>query len=152
MTRKTYKTAQGVAIDMDQLRLLNERVVSVGNMGVNARGDQVHPDGSVKEDRNTIMKKTYRTNSTVAGKGIVNSRGEFNASNVPAKTAESNVSSRRSTATTVESGTRTETTPAIMRGSLAQAIIGTDTTPAEENTATDDIFAPSNNTRTITRI
>lgn len=41
MTQKVYKTAQGKTVDMGRLVLQNEKVRAVGNMGVNARGDQV---------------------------------------------------------------------------------------------------------------
>lgn len=59
MTKNVYKTAQGKLIDMDKLRLVNESVIAVGNMGVNARGDRVDPNGEVVETRNQIMKKRY---------------------------------------------------------------------------------------------
>lgn len=58
---KKYTTAQGTSLDIDNLRLVNETVIAVGNMSVNARGDLVAKDGSVKQTRNDIMKDTYRT-------------------------------------------------------------------------------------------
>ena len=66
MSRNLYKTASGkLLVDMDSLRLTNETAVAVGNMGVNARGDKIAPDGSILETRNEIMKKRYNANTTM---------------------------------------------------------------------------------------
>ena len=56
---KQFRTAQGQYVDVDTMRLLNEGSVAVGNMNVNARGDQVSPDGTVIKSRNEIMKDHY---------------------------------------------------------------------------------------------
>ena len=50
-----YKTARGTAIDMDRLRLANETTIAVGNMKVNARGDQLGAGGKVIKTRQQIM-------------------------------------------------------------------------------------------------
>ena len=39
--RKQYKTMQGKQIDLDMLRKKNELTPAVGNMKVNARGDEI---------------------------------------------------------------------------------------------------------------
>ena len=39
MVKRTYKTAKGKIIDMEAMRIANEKTVAAGNMGVNARGD-----------------------------------------------------------------------------------------------------------------
>jgi hypothetical protein len=36
-----YRTAHGKQLDIDKLRLVNEKTIAVGNMKVNARGDQL---------------------------------------------------------------------------------------------------------------
>ena len=51
---KIYKTAQGKTIDMDRLRLLHEKERAVGNMGVNAQGDQVDQYGNIIKKKNDI--------------------------------------------------------------------------------------------------
>lgn len=56
---KTYKTAQGKTIDMDRLRLLHEREIAVGNMNVNARGDQIDQYGNIVKPKNDIIKDKY---------------------------------------------------------------------------------------------
>ena len=53
--RKIYKTMQGKQIDFDQLRLANELVPAVGNMKVNARGDEITPKGSIVRTRDEIV-------------------------------------------------------------------------------------------------
>jgi hypothetical protein len=50
MTKEVYKSANGKPVDMGALRLQNEKVRAVGNMKVNARGDEVN-------DRNQVIRK-----------------------------------------------------------------------------------------------
>ena len=54
MTRRMYKTAQGKTINLDNLLLQNETVLAVGNMHVNARGDEVDSAGNVVRTRQQI--------------------------------------------------------------------------------------------------
>jgi hypothetical protein len=60
---KTYRSAMGKAIDMDRLRLIHEETIAVGNMKVNARGDQLGPGGDVARSRNELMSDYYRVNA-----------------------------------------------------------------------------------------
>lgn len=64
--KKVYRTAQGKTIDMDKLRLSNENTIAVGNMKVNARGDQLGPGGAIAKTRNEVMQEYYKLNSPVA--------------------------------------------------------------------------------------
>ena len=50
-----HRTARGSQIDMDRLRLANETTIAVGNMKVNARGDQLGAGGKVIKTRQQIM-------------------------------------------------------------------------------------------------
>ena len=50
-----HTTARGMPIDMDRLRLANEHEIAIGNMKVNARGDQLGPGGKVIKTRAQIM-------------------------------------------------------------------------------------------------
>ena len=62
-------TANGNAIDMEALRLKNEKSVAVGNMKVNARGDEISPTtGEVTRTRNQRMTDYYKLHSTVPTK------------------------------------------------------------------------------------
>jgi hypothetical protein len=65
--RKIYKTMQGKTIDFDSLRLQNELTPAVGNMRVNARGDEIAPGGTIVRSRDDIVeKKTQQQNSQIA--------------------------------------------------------------------------------------
>lgn len=147
MGRQVYKTAQGMQIDMDNLRLLNESVVAVGNMSVNARGDQVNPDGSVKTPRNEVMKKTYRTNAVVAGVGILPSNPNKPKTDVEPGTVTTSTTNKKSVSTNTRKNEQ-ETTPQVLRGSLASAIAG----PEQSEEPSDDLLSISTNNRTIKRI
>lgn len=46
---KTYRTAKGSIINMEELRQANEEKVAAGNAGLNARGDRLGPGGSIAE-------------------------------------------------------------------------------------------------------
>ncbi len=56
---KTYRTAAGQQLNMDRLRLINEKEIAVGNHKTNARGDEVDNAGNVIKSRNEIIKNRY---------------------------------------------------------------------------------------------
>ena len=64
MAKSLYRTANGLTVDIDNLRLVNQATIAVGNMGVNARGDKITPDGTVIETRNQVMKHRYNSQTT----------------------------------------------------------------------------------------
>jgi len=59
---RTYRTMQGKAIDMDKLRSQNELTPAVGNMKVNARGDEIGPGGKIIRTREQIVSSYYESN------------------------------------------------------------------------------------------
>jgi len=59
----THRSALGRQIDIDKLRLSNEDTIAVGNMKVNARGDELGPGGEVVRTRNQIMNDYYQLNT-----------------------------------------------------------------------------------------
>lgn len=63
---KSYRSALGKPIDMDTLRLANEETIAVGNMKVNARGDELGPGGKIVKTRNQVMDEYYRLNTPTA--------------------------------------------------------------------------------------
>ena len=66
MANNIVKTAQGKEIDIEALRLQNEDTIAVGNMHVNARGDQLSPvTGEVVKTRNERMRDYYKLHSEV---------------------------------------------------------------------------------------
>lgn len=63
---KVFRTAMGKQIDVDSLLLTNDHVIAIGNMKVNARGDELGPGGKVVKTRDQIMKEYYALNTPVA--------------------------------------------------------------------------------------
>ena len=61
--RKQYKTMQGKAIDMDLLRQRNELTPAVGNVRVNARGDELGPGGKIIKKREEVLRDHYEDNT-----------------------------------------------------------------------------------------
>jgi hypothetical protein len=60
--RKQYRSMQGKAIDMDMLRQKNELTPAVGNVRVNARGDELGPGGQIIKKREDVLKDYYEEN------------------------------------------------------------------------------------------
>jgi hypothetical protein len=59
-------TANGSTLDMEALRLQHEKTIAVGNMRVNARGDEISPTtGQVTRKRQDRMTDYYRLHSAV---------------------------------------------------------------------------------------
>lgn len=65
--KKIYTTAQGKQLSMDSVRLSNETVIAVGNMKVNARGDQLGPGGIPEKSRQDVVNEYYNLHTPVAG-------------------------------------------------------------------------------------
>ena len=61
--RKQYKTMQGKDIDMDLLRQRNELTPAVGNVRVNARGDELGPGGKIIKKREEVLRDYYEDNA-----------------------------------------------------------------------------------------
>ena len=69
MASKVYRSANGKSVDMGKLLLQNEHVMAVGNMNVNARGDQLNTktQRSIQTRAETVTKhyeKQVQTNVT----------------------------------------------------------------------------------------
>jgi len=57
--KKMYRTMQGKMIDIDKLRAANEDTRAVGNMNVNARGDELGVKGQIIKPKSEVMQKYY---------------------------------------------------------------------------------------------
>lgn len=110
-----YRSAQGKMVDVDRLRLTNEDVIAVGNMRVNARGDELGPGGEVLRGRNEVMDDYYSLNTPMVKPSYPDP--------VPAETS-------------IHPPTEPPRTQ--VRGSLAQQILRTNTT----NTTTKSLQDP----------
>ena len=60
MTTKQYRTAMGKTVDMGALILQNEQVRAVGNMSVNARGDQLNGSNQVIDQKTRQVSRQYQ--------------------------------------------------------------------------------------------
>jgi hypothetical protein len=65
MSIKVYTSSRGKVIDMGALRLRNEQVRAVGNMGVNARGDRIDSQGNVIDPRNQQLERRIQRQTNV---------------------------------------------------------------------------------------
>ena len=60
MTKDVYRSANGKAVDMGAIRLQNEKVRAVGNMRVNARGDEIDDNNNVIRKKSEQVKNQYQ--------------------------------------------------------------------------------------------
>lgn len=66
MTKRVYRTANGKSINIDAIIAQNEESIAVGNMKVNARGDELGPGGKIERTRDKVMSDYYKLNTPVA--------------------------------------------------------------------------------------
>lgn len=64
--KRVYTTANGKQVNLDALIAQNENTIAVGNMKVNARGDQLGAGGKVEVSREKAMNEYYKLNTPVA--------------------------------------------------------------------------------------
>ena len=53
--RQVYRSMQGKEVDMHKLVMQNEMTVAVGNVKVNARGDELGPGGKIIRKREDVL-------------------------------------------------------------------------------------------------
>ena len=58
--KKVYTTANGRVVVMDLLRQKNELTPAVGNVRVNARGDELGPGGKITRTREQVLADFYK--------------------------------------------------------------------------------------------
>ena len=132
MAKNIYQTAQGLQVNIDQMRILNEKSVAVGNMQVNARGDQVSRSGEIIKSRNEIMKDHYSRQIDPVVKYNPNKRKQAQEAiqqEIQQQVAPENIPQPLPTPTNVD-----------LRGSLANSV------------NIDLVEPPPTSTRTIRRI
>ena len=59
---KTYKSMQGRSVDMEKLMSQHELMPAIGNVKVNARGDELGPGGTIIRKREDIIAEYYESN------------------------------------------------------------------------------------------
>jgi len=71
---RIYTSMQGKQIDMEKLQLKNELSPAVGNMKVNARGDELGTGGKIIRTREQILQDYYKNNPRAIADEVVGSR------------------------------------------------------------------------------
>ena len=59
---RLYKTMQGKQVDMERLMSQNELMPAVGNVRVNARGDELGAGGKIIKKREDVVAEYYENN------------------------------------------------------------------------------------------
>jgi len=59
----TYTSMRGKEVDLEKLNLVNETLPAVGNMKVNARGDEIGQGGKILRTREQVLADYYENNS-----------------------------------------------------------------------------------------
>ena len=62
MEKRIYRSMQGKEVDMDALLAKNETMPAIGNVRVNARGDELGPGGIIIKKREDIVAEYYEDN------------------------------------------------------------------------------------------
>jgi hypothetical protein len=64
-----HVTYRGATLDMDSIRRENEKVPAIGNMPVNAKGDQIK-GGVVTKTADQIARENHRVQSAIVNTGL----------------------------------------------------------------------------------
>lgn len=80
---RTYRTAQGKSLDLEKLKLQNEMTPAIGNMRINARGDQLGAGGEVVKRREEMLDQHYQRN-------IVKNRKGAEPDHIPTRSGKAN--------------------------------------------------------------
>ena len=65
---KQHKTMRGKAVNMDALRIQNEKTIALGNMNVNAAGDELGPGGVVVKDASRRVREENQLHTMIPNK------------------------------------------------------------------------------------
>lgn len=127
MSRHT--TYRGLTLDMDTLGRDNEKSVAIGNMRVNARGDQIDR-GKITKTADQIARENHRVQSAVVNTGL---KGKQPTAPVPVL---EQAKPKATPTTTAQTPTATSATvrpnPPIKEVELPNGDIIVDDTPTKE--------------------
>ena len=85
MAKRTYKSAKGKIIDMEAMRVANEKTIAAGNMKVNAKGDRIE-GGKVVQTSKERVKSSYDTVTQTAEVSMKKPLSRSDADEVTPKT------------------------------------------------------------------
>jgi hypothetical protein len=60
---RVYTSVRGAEVDMEKLTLANEKTPAVGNVRVNARGDELGAGGKIVKTREQVLQDYYAQKS-----------------------------------------------------------------------------------------
>jgi hypothetical protein len=63
MTQNLYRSAKGKFVDMDKLAAQNELTPAISNVKINARGDELGPNGQIIRKREDVVNNIPSTNT-----------------------------------------------------------------------------------------
>ena len=123
MPKRVHRTARGQTIDMESLRLANEETIAVGNMKVNARGDELGFGGKIVKTRKEVADETYKVHTMVPQDDKVFTDAEDSQA-VNTKPTSSGVETvvKQEPKPTIEGFVAPKQEPQVMRGGLASAL------------------------------
>lgn len=61
--KQVYRSMQGREVDMQKMSMQHEMTVAVGNVKVNARGDELGPGGKIIKKREEVLRETTAKHS-----------------------------------------------------------------------------------------
>jgi hypothetical protein len=125
MKNKTYRSAQGKMVDVDMLRLRNEETIAVGNMKVNARGDELGPGGVVVKTRNEAMDEYYKSNAIYTNESAADAERPNNKTAIQADVEHDDISDLDADIMEQDAAmppATSQTPQPKLRGSLADAV------------------------------
>jgi hypothetical protein len=132
------RTAMGEGVDMDRIRLANEQTIAVGNMKVNARGDQLGAGGKIIKTRQQIMAEKNKLHKSPIAEDFTEVAESINAYQ---ETVVIDIHQPQTVTPTAEDTLVVESTDAAStyvkpRGSFADAV-------AKETEVTQELLDPS---------
>jgi hypothetical protein len=68
---KIYTSVRGKEVDMEKLSLRHEKTPAVGNVRVNARGDELGPGGKIVRTREEVLADYYKNHPGATQEEIV---------------------------------------------------------------------------------
>lgn len=119
------KTANGNFVDIDTIRLGNESVIAVGNLKVNARGDQLGPGGVPVATKQQVVNEYYNLHTPVVGAKPTNPAPRPAATNpapAPAAEMDAAVADEVDSHVTEAMQAPITATPRPVRGALANTV------------------------------
>lgn len=92
--RSVYRSMQGKEVDMTKLMMQNETTVAVGNVKVNARGDELGAGGQIIRKREDVLAEYYRDHPGAARDEVITRPAPVASAPVASAPAEETITSK----------------------------------------------------------